>query len=66
MMNLKTDEKKENVAENQVDKKEKCKTQRKRDFTRSMESLNRLLKEQNQENNNKTINFNCEKATSVN
>lgn len=53
MMNLKTDEKKEN------------KTQRKRDFTRAMESLKRLLDNKNQENNNKTIDINSEKATSI-
>lgn len=41
-MNLKTDEKKENT----VEKIEEFKTQRKRKFTRSMESLNRLLKKQ--------------------
>ena len=50
MMNLKTDEKKENVIENQVEKTEEYKPQRKRNFTKSMESLNRLLDNKNQEN----------------
>lgn len=61
MMNLKTDEKKENTVEKTEDK-----PQRKRNFTKSMESLNRLLDNKNQENNNKTIDINCEKATSIN
>lgn len=39
MMDLKADEKKENT----VEKIEECKTQRKRNFTKSIESLNRLL-----------------------
>ncbi|WP_136503721.1 hypothetical protein [Escherichia coli] len=52
-MYLKTDEKKENVIENQVDKTED-RPQRKRNFTKSMESFNRLLDNENQESNNKT------------
>lgn len=43
-MNLKTDEKKENTVDNQVEKMKEGKTQRKRNFTRSMESLNKLSK----------------------
>ena len=50
MMYLKTDEKKENTVNNKVEKMKECKTQRKRDFTKSMESLNRLLDNKNQEN----------------
>lgn len=49
IMNLKTDKKKENT----VEKIEEFKTQRKRNFTKSMESLNKLLDKQN---NNKRIN----------
>ncbi|CEN23740.1 Uncharacterised protein [[Clostridium] sordellii] len=42
-MNLKTDKNKENT----VEKMKKRKIQRKRNFTKSMESLNILLKKQN-------------------
>lgn len=64
-MNLKTDKKKEITVENQVEKSEECKLQRKRDFTRSIESLNRLLDKKNQANN-RTINIRYEKTTSMN
>lgn len=43
-MNAKADVNKENVAKQQVEKKEESKPQRKRNFTRVMESFNRLLK----------------------
>lgn len=56
MMNLKTDTNKENL----VEKTEECKSQRKRDFTRSMESLNRLL-----DKKNKNIDINCKKVVII-
>lgn len=44
MINLKIDDNKKNVSENQLEKTKECNQQRKRDFTRVMESLNRLSK----------------------
>ncbi len=43
-MNLKVEINKENEEKKQAEKIEEGKVQRKRNFTKSMESLNRLLK----------------------
>ena len=46
-MNLKVEINKENEEKKQVEKIEKSKTQRKRNFVTAMESLNRLLDNKN-------------------
>lgn len=43
-MNLKVEDNKESVEEKQVAKNKECKQQRKRNFTKVIESFNRLSK----------------------